>query len=233
MFKTVLKLIQGNSSNEAGLRKHLGNVHNMKHLFFKSQTGLSSTKFEINPQETKKFHEAAINAIIQDGLPFGIFRKPGVANFLNTLKPGYKAPHRKTARRLIGGKYKNYKKVLQEKLKKVTKIALTTDLWKSNSSFDHLTVTGHFFNKKFEYHSTILGFERLKGQHSSINLNSAIKRSLNSLNFDFTKISSITSDNSNDIKNATSKDFGLRNGCLCHILNLVVQNGLKLWTDNK
>ena len=65
------------------------------------------------------------------------------------------------------------------------------------------------------------------------NLNSAIKRSLNSLNFDFTKISSITSDNSNDIKNVTSKDFGLRNGCLCHILNFVVQNGQKLWTDNK
>ncbi len=204
----------------------------MKHLLFKSQN-CSNAKYEITATEKRKFHDAAIEAVIKDGLSFGIFRKPGMAKFLNRIKPGYKGPHRKTVRRLVGSKFNNYKLNLKDKLQKVAKIALTTDLWKSNSSNDHITIIGHYFNKKFEYQSTILGFEKLHGQHSSINLNSSIKRTLNNLNLDLTKIVSITSDNSNDIKNATSRDFGLRNGCLCHILNLIVQNGLKLWTANK
>ena len=181
-------------------------VHNMKHVFFKSQI-CSTSKFDVPAAEKRKLHDAAIEAVIKDGLSFGIFRKPGMANFLNRIKPGYKGPHRKTVRRLVGAKFNNYKHKLKDKLQKVAKLALTTDLWKSNSSNDHITITRHYFNKKFEYQSTILGFEKLKGQHSSINLNTTIKRTLNNLNLDLTKIASITSDNSNDIKNATSKDF--------------------------
>ena len=61
-------------------------------------------------------------------------------------------------RRLVGAKFNNYKHKLKDKLQKVAKLALTTDLWKSNSSNDHIAITGHYFNKKFEYQSTILGF---------------------------------------------------------------------------
>ena len=104
----ALQFIEGTSSNETGLRKHLGTVHNMKHLLFKSQN-CSNAKYEITATEKSKFHDAAIEAVIKDGLSFGIFRKPGMAKFLNRIKPGYKGPHRKTVRRLVGSKFNNYK----------------------------------------------------------------------------------------------------------------------------
>ncbi len=156
-----------------------------------------------------------------------------MAKFLNFIKPGYKGPHRKTIRRHVGVRYNDFKIQLKTKLKKVVKIALTTDLWKSNGSKDHLTITGHFFNKSFEYQSTILGFQVVQGQHTSENLRASIKKSLDNLSIETNQIASITTDNASDIKNATSHGFGLRNGCLCHILNLVVQNGLRLWTNTK
>ena len=53
----------------------------------------------------RDLHEYAIKAVISDGLSFGIFRKPGMKNFITRLKPGYVGPHRKTVRRKITNYY--------------------------------------------------------------------------------------------------------------------------------
>ena len=83
--------------------KHLGSKHDMMDLCFESQRKSKKTLF--NPKSKKILHKVAINAIISDGLPFGIFRKPGVAKLLNELRPGYVGPYRKTVRNNLKKKY--------------------------------------------------------------------------------------------------------------------------------
>ena len=203
----------------------------MPEFYYPSQ--LKAVKSTFDPNVKRNLHKAAINAIISDGLSFGIFRKPGMKKFISVIKPGYFGPHRKTVRRLLSINYFKNRNRLKNHLSKITKIALTSDCWRSNAATDFICLTGHFFNHLFEYKSIVFGFRNVIGQHTSANLKAYIEYELKSLDISPIKISSITTDNAQDIKNATSVGFGIRIGCLCHILNLVVQNGLELWTTKK
>ena len=52
----------------------------------------------------------------------------------------------------------------------ISKIALTSDLWKAIAKYHHLALTGHFFNRKFQLRSALLGFKQIVGQHKSQNI---------------------------------------------------------------
>jgi len=71
-------------------------------------------------------------------------------------------------------------------------------------------------------------------RHIEANLRSVIEFELENFEIDKSKIASITTDNARDIKKA-SKDggFGKSLGCISHILNLIVQNGLALWSKER
>ena len=49
------------------------------------------------------------------------------------------------------------------------------------------------------------------------------------------KICSITTDNASNVVKATSNvlDFGKRISCLAHVINLIVQGGIKLWDKDR
>ena len=114
----------------------------------------------------------------------------------------------------------------------ISKIALTSDLWKAIAKYHHLALTGHFFNRKFQLRSALLGFKQIVGQHKSQNIRHYIEHELEVLGIK-DKIVGITTDNAADMKAAVKKDLGLSISCLCHILNLTAQNGLCLWSKVK
>ncbi|CAF3575228.1 unnamed protein product [Rotaria sp. Silwood2] len=75
---------------------------------------------------------AAINFIVRDGLSFGVFRQPGMCQFLETAIPGYIGPHRKTVRRKIAALCASYTAKLRTVISKNDFLVLTCDLWESS-----------------------------------------------------------------------------------------------------
>ncbi len=209
----------------------MGAVHSLSHVLYKCQH-YKTKETPSQLAEKNSLNDVAIGAIITDCLPFGIFRRPGMSKLLHRLKPGDKVPHRHTSKRVIKKKFIEARSQFREKLSKISKISLTSDLWKAIAQHHHIALTGHFFNKRFEIKSCILGFKQIVGQHNSQNIRNYIDHELNTLNLQ-NKIAGITTDNASDIKGAVKNGLGVSNGCLCHIVNLTVQNGLYLWSKLK
>jgi len=115
-------------------------------------------------------------------------------------------------------------------LEKIKFISLTTDLWKNKKLRYFLTLTAHFFTKDFKFNSIILSFRKFSKSHTAINITKFIETELMQLNV-LEKVVSITTDNEASVAAAGSKirDEISRVSCMCHNLNLVVKNGLKLW----
>ena len=92
-----------NENSDTDLRSHLGKTHHMIEFLYPSQQKQYQPKSKsISNEEKKLLDEAAIEAIVQDGLPFNHFQKTGMKKFLAVIKDGYKGPHRKTVRRRLG-----------------------------------------------------------------------------------------------------------------------------------
>lgn len=61
------------------------------------------------PDEGKKeLDEAVMNAIINDGLPFTTFSKPGILNLIHTFESWYQPPSRTTIASRIANAYYEY-----------------------------------------------------------------------------------------------------------------------------
>ncbi|CAF1561306.1 unnamed protein product [Didymodactylos carnosus] len=159
----------------------------------------------ISTERKCDLHTAAINCIIQDGLPFDTFQRPGMSKFLSTAIPGYKGPHRKTVH-----------------------------LWKSPRRIHFISLTAHVFNKNYESIPIVLGFRRIIGPHTAGSIERYIKYELNRLNIKKEQIISITTDNGSNIKKAASSlKFGDPISCMAHNLNTVIKKDLYLWIEPK
>ena len=115
---------------------------------------------------------------------------------------------------------KNLKTLLQ----KNDKIALTTDLWKNKKLRYFLTLTGHFHDKDFNFHSMVLSFRKFTKNHKADNITKFIDKELDHLGI-ADKIVSITTDNEATVVAACSK-IGKnvkRISCFNHNLNLIIQ----------
>ena len=127
--------------------------------------------------------------------------------------------------------YKDYRKELKKQLIHVPNISLSCDAWKSSTRSYYFCITGHFYNDQHQLQSCILSFGHFLGSHTSVRLRRFLLNELNKLGIQ-QKVTSITTDNGKDVRIAVSSlGFATRFSCLCHDLNLTVQNGL--WLHNK
>ena len=220
--------------SDANLRKHLASsIHKIPNVLFKSQM----KKEEKTPlitilssEHKRDLHAAAVQCVIRDGLSFRSFRNAGMEEFLAVAVPGYRGPHRKTVRRMIGALYSAHTVELRNIFKSVTSLALTTDIWKSAQKIHYISLTAHVLNDGFECVPIVIGCRHLIGRHFASNLSRYIMYELNRVGISNDQIMSITTDNGSDIKKATSSfDFGRRIACMAHNINLVVKKGLCLW----
>ncbi|CAF5186937.1 unnamed protein product, partial [Rotaria magnacalcarata] len=68
-----------NETSDTNLRSHLGKMHQMIEFLYPSQKNQIQPKSKlISIDEKKKLDEAAIEAIVQDSLPFNHFQKSGM-----------------------------------------------------------------------------------------------------------------------------------------------------------
>lgn len=140
----------------------------------KSRSSRSGPRFD--PHRKRKLDEAAIRCIVQDGRPFGGFRKQGMAAFLAAVAPGYFGPHERTVQRTIKRLHSTKLFELRERLRHVEGVALTADLWKRPNQHHYLCVTGHFADINYDIVSTVLSFRRFHGRHLAPRLENHLRR---------------------------------------------------------
>ncbi|XP_024028498.1 zinc finger BED domain-containing protein RICESLEEPER 2-like [Morus notabilis] len=174
-------------------------------------------------------------------LPFQFVEYKGLRAMLQYLYPDVELVSRNTAKADSLKLYAREKMKIKNMLDACPgRISLTSDLWTSLTTYGYLCLTAHFLDKNWKLHKRIISFCLMPPPHTGIALSEKIFSLLSDWGIE-EKIFSITLDNaaSNDVSvDALQKQLNLRGllpfhgeffhlRCCAHILNLVVQDGLK------
>lgn len=120
------------------------------------------------------------------------------------------------------------------------RVCLTSDLWTSVATDGYITLTAHFITDDWVLHKKLLNFSYFPSPHTGITISDKMYKMLCEWGLDF-KLFSITLDNASSNEafvNTLKVQLNLRNAllskgeffhirCCAHILNLIVQEGLK------
>ena len=194
--------------------------------------GVGTWRFD--PDDLK---EAFAEMVIQDELPFCFGEKPGFRKFMSKACPRFKPPSRRTCTmdtvRLFFREKAKLKKFFKDSCQRV---CLTTDCWSSQQLDGYMTVTASFIDESWSLHKKIIGFFLVKG-HKGDDIGKNLVRCLTEWGLE--RVMTVTVDN------ATNNDGGISylrrqlnktnitNGkflhmrCAAHIVNLIVQDGIK------
>ncbi|CAN1750157.1 Zinc finger BED domain-containing protein RICESLEEPER 2 [Linum perenne] len=159
---------------------------------------------------------------------------------MKTANPLYQRISRTSITSDVFSTYELFKGKVKDALKNVQRMSLTTDMWQSNQTTGYMVVTCHFVDKNWKLQKRVLNFCHVPPPHSGTNVSDALHKCLVDWDIE-NKIWTITLDNAayNDLAMRTLKNtltfvsklplsgeiFHVR--CCAHILNLLVQCGLK------
>jgi hypothetical protein len=182
--------------------------------------------------------------VIVDELPFKFVENKGFKYFCSVMQPRFQVPSRFTVARDCYEMYLSEKEKLKSFMKKCCqRVCLTTDTWTSLQQINYMVLTAHFVDNDWKLHKRILNFCPISS-HKGEMIGKAIEKCL--LDWEVDRVFTITVDNasSNDQAIAYMKrklnnwggcvlngDF-LHVRCVAHIINLVVQDGLKEISDS-
>ena len=202
LLSLSLQIIKTQDHSTTNLRRHVGAIHNRADLMYNSQKKYHQRKRSfISPEMKKILDEKHLQAIVIDSRAFNDFSRPGIRSFFSTALPGYKPLHRTTVRRRLRDKYIEHRRAVRSVFTDVSDIALTADTWNSVQHRHFISVTAHFFDKKFKLISLTLGFRVIDGRHGAARLAKFINKEATFFKIR-EKIRSITTDNAKNIVNA-------------------------------
>ncbi|KAJ4820176.1 Zinc finger BED domain-containing protein DAYSLEEPER [Rhynchospora pubera] len=186
----------------------------------------------------------AIMVIVHE-YPFNIVSHYFFRLFLKTLQPQFKLISRNTLRSDCISLYEQERKSLYEELgKHDCKVSFSTDLWTNHlGDRGFMALTCHYIDDSWRIRKRIINFCPLPTPHTGKNIAEAFYGMLVMWNLDKRAFSLV-------LDNASSNDACIREllggpmrdalpvdgsvfhqRCGCHILNLVVQDGISVLTD--
>jgi len=189
--------------------------------------------------------ELCANLIIRHGLPFKFVEYQELRTWISYLNPYATLVSRNTIKSDISKIFMKEKIMLKEELKNISsRICLTSNLWTSCTTEGYIALTTHYVDSNWKLKSKILNFCHLLLPHTGFELSKKINECLHEWGIE-ERIFSLTLDHvsSNDVLIKTLKSqFVLQNSLICdgeffhvrccaHILNLMVQEGLKVIGD--
>ncbi|KAL2895357.1 Zinc finger BED domain-containing protein RICESLEEPER 2 [Bienertia sinuspersici] len=183
------------------------------------------------------FRELVASAIVRHDLPFQFAEYDGIRKCFSYLHPDVKVVSRNTLKADILKMYRREKSNLREYMTAISsRISLTSDCWSSITTDGYISLTAHFIDDHWTLQKRILNFRFLPPPHSGVHMSDEVCSMLKEWGIQ-KKIMSITLDNasSNDVfADVIKSELDLICGgnyfhvrCCAHILNLVVQDGLK------
>ena len=196
----------------------------------------SELPFVFDPQLCRK---EMIKYIIHAEIPFLKFEDPYLQPWLRTLQPIFKVRGRQTIRDDCLKKYVEMKKELQAELRSLdSRVCLTSDIWTSSQDLGYMVVTAHYIDAAFKIKKKIIWFKQLEYPHSGYAIEEELLRCLTDWEIR-ENIFTLTLDNASNNTTAcellvTDCKYDLMFGgdhlhvrCFAHILNILVQDGMR------
>ncbi|XP_050908840.1 zinc finger BED domain-containing protein RICESLEEPER 4-like [Lathyrus oleraceus] len=177
-------------------------------------------------------------AIIAHDLPYKFVEFQKIRDWMKYLNPDFSPISRNTAKADVDEIFKTEKEALKKELANISsRISLTSDMWTTCTSEGYICLTAHYVDSNWNLKSKILNFCHMPPPHTGSEMSKKI--------LDFLSYASLTLDNAsaNDVMQAHLKrqlvlqNWLLSKGeffhvrCSAHVLNLIVQEGLKVIGD--
>ncbi|KAD1384629.1 hypothetical protein E3N88_42913 [Mikania micrantha] len=194
------------------------------------------------PLNQAMYREKLAMSIIKHNYPFSYVEHEGTRELHKFLHNDVNFITRNTAKSDVLRLYDREKTILKDALQKVTsKICLTTDLWSSITTDGFMALTAHYVDNDWVLRKKVLNFRAIPPPHSGSILAEHLINFLADWGIE-KKVFTITLDNAkyNDVLVECLKSHLLLNDglvcdgdfthvrCSAHVLNLIVQAGLKI-----
>ncbi|XP_020114531.1 zinc finger BED domain-containing protein RICESLEEPER 2-like [Ananas comosus] len=187
-----------------------------------------------------KIREIMAKMIIVHEYPFTMVEHTWFNILCKALNPNFQKVSRNTIKNECLKAYETEKEKLKKVLKNVDKISLTCDCWTSKQTIGYMALTAHYIDSEWQLQKRVIAFIELEPPHTGLVISDAISECLLDWGIQ-DKVSTITLDNasSNDVAAKSLRlNFERRNKlhfkgmffhirCCAHVLNLMVQDGLK------
>nr|GMD48446.1 zinc finger BED domain-containing protein RICESLEEPER 2-like [Ipomoea batatas] len=235
----------GKQNGISSLRRHreicrMLKSHDLRQMFVTNEGKLASRKVDPNIAR-----ELLAYAVIKHDLPFSFVEYDGIRKWRKYLNPDVPSISRNTLVSDITKIYFQEKEKLKQVLANIkNRICLTSDVWTACTSEGYIYLTGHFVDENWKLNSKILCFAKMPPPHTGVELAAKIYQFLKEWGIE-RKVFSLTLDNAscNDtMQEIVKEQLTLNESLLCdgeffhircsaHILNLIVQEGLKVVTS--
>lgn len=116
-------------------------------------------------------------------------------------------------------------------------IALTTDIWTSVATQSYITVTAHFISSNWELKTCLLQTANFPENHTADNIFEKLQEILSNFHVSCNKVVSVVHDQGSNMQACArlmKSEFGWESvNCAAHLIQLCVQDGLKLNTIDR
>ncbi|KAM0037822.1 putative transcription factor/ chromatin remodeling BED-type(Zn) family [Helianthus debilis subsp. tardiflorus] len=183
---------------------------------------------------------AIVQMIIIDELPFKFVENRGFRSCMKIVQPLLVVPSRSTITRDCYEMYLYEKNKLKAEInREAVRICLTTDTWTSIQKINYMCLTAHYIDSNRNLQKKVINFCPVSS-HKGVEIGRAVELCL--LDWGFQNVFTVTVDNASSNDTAmeylkgkfakwgnlcvlNAKWFHVR--CMAHVLNLVVQDGIK------
>lgn len=188
----------------------------------------------------KRSRELMVRFFIHAEVPFKKIEDPYFLEWVESMQPTFKVVGRQTLRDDAFNLYERMREDLHAELHNLDlHVCLTSDMWTSIQNIGYMVVTAHYIDREFNIKKKIISFKELKYPHTGFAIEEAIMSCLTYWGIR-SKLFTITLDNASNnnsacqelIKNHKNalmfEGQHLHVRCCAHILNILVQDGMKI-----
>ncbi|XP_055919485.1 E3 SUMO-protein ligase ZBED1-like [Eupeodes corollae] len=171
----------------------------------------------------KSADNALVDLIVLDFQPLQIVENEGFRRYSKVLNSEYNIPSRKKIAEMLQESYSIESRCLMQKLQEIEYIALTSDIWTSDSNKCFISITAHYVEQA-KMKTSVISTSELEENHTAENIATKMRKILDEWQIG-AKVVSIVTDNAASMKKAVSEILNKRNHyCVAHTLNLAVKD---------
>jgi hypothetical protein len=181
-----------------------------------------------------------IDFVMHAEIPFNKFEDPYFEAWMQTLQPSFNCVGRQTVRNDCLKKFRKMKEELQNEFMNLdSRVCLTSDMWTSVQNLGYMVITAHYITADFKLMKKIISFKNVKYPHTGFAIEEAIVSCLTEWGIR-EKLFTVTVDNASNNTNGCEElvhnhrhellldGVHLHIRCCAHILNILVQDGMKV-----